>query len=148
MADLRVKAYGTAAAILALDRLTKWWIERHVTFLDSYRIIPGFFDIIHSENRGVAFGLFNNSTSQWRTTLLILGALVLGGAAGNLLDRILWGRVTDCLLFYAGQYQWPAFNLAHSAVVIGSGLLVIDLIRPKRRTANVSCTLSSLVPAH
>jgi signal peptidase II len=164
MADLRVKAYGTAAAILALDRLTKWWIERHVTFLDTRRIIPGFFDIIHSENRGVAFGLFNNSTSQWRTTLLILGALVaviavsvllwkperldtasrwgfalvLGGAAGNLLDRILWGRVTDFLLFYAGQYQWPAFNVADSAVVIGSGLLVIDLIRPKRRTANVS----------
>jgi signal peptidase II len=163
MADLRVKAYGTAAAILALDRLTKWWIERHVTFLDNRRIIPGFFDIIHSENRGVAFGLFNNSPSQWRT-LLILGplaavgavsvllwkperlnaasrwgfALVLGGAAGNLLDRILWGRVTDFLLFYAGQYQWPAFNVADSAVVIGSGLLAIDLLRPKRRTANVS----------
>jgi len=164
MADLRVKAYGTAAAILALDRLTKWWIERHIAFLDTWRIIPGFFDIVHSENRGVAFGLFNNSTSHWRTTLLILGALaavvtvsallwkperldpasrwgfalVLGGAAGNLLDRILWGRVTDFLLFYAGQYQWPAFNVADSAVVIGSALLVIDLIRPKHRTANVS----------
>jgi signal peptidase II len=153
-----------AAAIVALDRATKWWIEGHVTLLDTYRIIPGFFDIIHSENRGVAFGLFNDSSSQWRTTLLILGALlavavvsallwkperletasrwglalVLGGAAGNLLDRILWGRVTDFLLFYAGQYQWPAFNVADSAVVIGSGLLAIDLIRPKRRTANVS----------
>jgi signal peptidase II len=116
MVDLRVKAYGTAAAILALDRLTKWWIERHVTFLDDWRIIPGFFDIIHSQNRGVAFGLFNDSTSQWRTTLLIVGAavavvvvsallwkperldtasrwgfaLILGGAAGNVLDRILW----------------------------------------------------------
>jgi signal peptidase II len=65
-------------------------------------------------------------------------ALVLGGAAGNLLDRILWGRVTDFLLFYAGQYQWPAFNVADSAVVIGSGLLVIDLIRPNRAKANVS----------
>jgi len=164
MAELRVKAYGTAAAILALDRLTKWWIERHVTFLETRRIIPGFFDIIHSENRGVAFGLFNNSTSQWRGALLILGALVavvavsallwkpqrldaasrwgfalvLGGAAGNLFDRMVWGRVTDFLSFYAGQYQWPAFNVADSAVVIGSGLLVIDLIRPKRRTANVS----------
>ena len=164
MTDLRIKVYGTAAGIVALDRLTKWWIERHVTFVDTRRIIPGFFDIIHSENRGVAFGLFNNSTSQWRTTLLILGALVavtavsallwrperldtasrwgfalvLGGAAGNLVDRILWGRVTDFLLFYAGQYQWPAFNVADSAVVIGSGLLVVDLIRPKRRTAHVS----------
>jgi signal peptidase II len=64
--------------------------------------------------------------------------LVMGGAAGNLFDRILWGRVTDFLLFYIGRYQWPAFNVADSAVVIGSGLLVIDLIRPKRRTAHVS----------
>jgi signal peptidase II len=164
MTDLRVKAYGTAAAIVLLDRLTKWWVERTVSFEDSHTVIPGFFDIIHSENRGVAFGLFNHSTSQWRTTLLILAALVavvavgallgkpekldpvsrwgfalvMGGAAGNLLDRIIWGRVTDFLLFYAGQYQWPAFNVADSAVVIGSALLVIDLIRPKRRTANVS----------
>jgi signal peptidase II len=164
MVDPRAKAYGTAAAIVALDRLTKWWIEGHVSFIDTYRVIPGFFDIIHSENRGVAFGLFNDSTSEWRTTLLILGALVavvavgimlwkperldppsrwglvlvMGGAAGNLFDRILWGRVTDFLLFYIGRYQWPAFNVADSAVVIGSGLLVIDLIRPKRRTAHVS----------
>ena len=163
MADLRVKAYGTAAAILALDRLTKWWVESHVTFLDTWRVIPGFFDIIHSENRGVAFGLFNDSPSQWRTTLLIVGALVaviavsillwkperldaasrwgfalvLGGAAGNLLDRIVWGRVTDFLDFYLGDYHWPAFNVADSAIVIGSALLLLEVFRPRRQAANV-----------
>ena len=161
MTDLRLKSYGAAAAVLALDRITKVLIERNVGYMDTYRIVPGFFDIIRSENRGVAFGLFNDSTSEWRTTLLVVGslvavsyllwrpgrlerisrwgfALVLGGAAGNVIDRIVWGRVTDFLLFYIRQYQWPAFNVADSAIVIGSALLAIDLIRPKRRTANVS----------
>ena len=63
--------------------------------------------------------------------------MILGGAAGNLFDRIAWGRVTDFLLFYMGRYQWPAFNVADSAIVIGSGLLLLDLLRPKRQAANV-----------
>jgi signal peptidase II len=161
--DLRLKAYGIGTLVVALDRLTKWLIESHVSFLDTYRVIPGFFDIVRSENRGVAFGLFNDSTSQWRTTLLVLlsiaavigvsvvlwrpdrldrtsrwgFALILGGAAGNVVDRILWGRVTDFLLFYIRDYQWPAFNVADSAIVIGSGLLALSLLRPKPQAANV-----------
>jgi len=164
MADPRVKAYAAAVAVFGLDRLTKWFIERHVSFVDTYRVIPGFFDIIHSENRGVAFGLFNESTFEWRNTLLVTAALtavvavsillwkaerldrlslcgfalVLGGAAGNVFDRMVWGRVTDFLLFYIGEYQWPAFNVADSAIVVGSLLLVIHLFRPERRTAHVS----------
>src|SRR5690349_1193315 len=142
MADARVKAYSAAAGVFALDRLTKWLIESHVSFMDTYRIIPGFFDIVHSQNRGVAFGIFNDSTSQHRTLLLIVAsiaaiiavsymlwnasrldrftfwgfALILGGAAGNVFDRIVWGRVTDFLLFYVGEYQWPTFNVADSAI--------------------------------
>jgi len=111
----------------------------------------------------VAFGLFNDSTSEWRTTVLVLLAisavvvvsallwnaqrldprsrwglaLILGGAAGNVVDRILCGRVTDFLEFYLGEYHWPTFNLADSAVVVGSGLLLIDLLRSKRQAANV-----------
>jgi signal peptidase II len=161
--DLRLKAYGAGALVVALDRLTKWLIESRVSFLDTYRIIPGFFDIVRSENRGVAFGLFNDSTSEWRTTVLVLlsiaavigvsivlwrpdrldrpsrwgFALILGGAAGNVVDRMLWGRVTDFLLFYFRDYQWPAFNVADSAIVIGSGLLALGLIRPKPQAANV-----------
>jgi signal peptidase II len=159
-----VKAYAAAAAVFGLDRLTKWLIEQHVSFTDTYRIIPGFFDIIHSENRGVAFGMFNDSTSEWRSILLIAAAsiavavitvllwkpqrldrltywgfaLVLGGAAGNLADRIVWGRVTDFLLLYIQQFQWPAFNVADSAVVVGSSLLILDMIWTKRQTAHVS----------
>lgn len=164
MADIRVKAYGLAAAVLALDRLTKWVIESRVSASETYRVIPGFFDIVNSQNRGVAFGILNDSTSEWRTTLLVIASiaavivvsavvwnarrmdrlslwglsLILGGAAGNVFDRMMWGRVTDFLLFYVGEYQWPAFNVADSAIVIGSGLLLLDQFRPKRQAANVS----------
>ena len=161
--DLRLKAYGTGAAVLALDRLTKWLIETRVSFLGARQVIPGFFDIVRSENTGVAFGLFSDSTAQWRTLLLVLislaavigvsillwrperldrlsrwgFALILGGAAGNVVDRILYGRVTDFLLFYIRDYQWPAFNVADSAIVVGSVLLALGLLRPKPQAANV-----------
>ena len=164
MPDLRLKAYGAAAAVFALDMATKRFIDRHVSDFDTYKVIPGFFDIVHSENRGVAFGLFNDSTSEWRTMLLVVVSLaavvlvsallwhperldrlslsgftlILGGAAGNVFDRIVWGHVTDFLLFYIGSYQWPAFNAADSAIVIGSGLLLTDLLRSRRQAANVS----------
>jgi len=110
----------------------------------------------------VAFGILNDSTSEWRTTVLIgLSAaavilvtavlwnarrmdplplwglaLILGGAAGNVFDRIVWGRVTDFLEFYIGPYHWPTFNLADSAIVIGSGLFLLDTLRNKRPAAN------------
>jgi len=164
MADLRVKAFGTAAAVFVLDRLTKWIIESRLSFFDTRRVIPGFFDIVRSQNRGVAFGIFNDSTSEWRTTLLVVVSiaavaavsvmlwnahkldryslwglsLILGGAAGNVFDRIVSGQVTDFLLLYIGQYQWPTFNIADSAIVIGSGLLLMDLLRSKRQATHVS----------
>ncbi|HUB82070.1 MAG TPA: signal peptidase II [Bryobacteraceae bacterium] len=162
--DLRLKAYGTAAGVLAFDRLTKWLIETRVSFFDPLKVIPGFFDIVRSENRGVAFGLFNDTTSEWRTLVLVLlslaavvgvsillwrperldrltrwgFALILGGAAGNVVDRILYGKVTDFLLLYIRDYQWPAFNVADSAIVIGSVLLALGLLRPKQQATNVS----------
>ena len=163
MSDLRLKAYGAAAAVFAVDRLTKWLIETHVSFLDTLRVIPGFFDIVHAQNRGIAFSLFSDSSSEWRSFVLPLFALVaaivvagilwrperldrlslagfsliLGGAVGNLFDRIVWGRVTDFLDVYVADYHWPTFNVADSAVVIGSGLLLLELLRPKRQAANV-----------
>ena len=161
MLDSRVKAYGLSAMVFAADRLTKSIVEARVSAFDVHPVIPGFFDIVHSQNRGVAFGLMNDSTSAWRTVVLIVFsaaalilvagmlwraarldrwtvtglALVLGGAAGNLFDRILWGRVTDFLEFYVGDMHWPTFNVADSCIVIGSGLLLVDLLRPKRQPA-------------
>ncbi len=164
MLDVRSRAYGLAAAVVALDRLTKLLIEQRMSFLDSIQVIPGFFQIVRSDNTGMAFGMLSETTSDWRTPALILCslaavvilavmlwrpekldrnslwgfALIMGGAAGNLVDRAMWGRVTDFLLFYVGEHQWPTFNVADSAIVIGSGLLIIDLLIPKRRAANVS----------
>ena len=165
MADRRIVAYLTAGAVFALDRATKYLVETHVSFFDTYKVIPGFFDIVRSQNRGVAFGIFNDSTSQWSTAILIGAsllavaavsvmlwraerldsrslwgfALILGGAAGNVFDRIVSGRVTDFLLVYVRDWQWPTFNIADSAIVIGSCLLLLDLLRSNRQRAqNVS----------
>lgn len=163
MAEGRFKAYAAAAAVFGLDRLTKWIIEQRVSESAACRVIPGFFDIVHSENRGVAFGIFNDSAVAWRPLALILVAviavifvsvflwrarhidaimlwglaLILGGAAGNAFDRIVSGRVTDFLEFYIGEYHWPTFNVADSAIVIGSGLLLVDMLLSKRQAANV-----------
>ena len=128
---------------------------------DSIPIIPGFFRIIRTENRGAAFGLFADSPSEWKIGILVLFsivalvvvsallwrnshsmnttgiglALILGGAIGNLWDRLLSGRVVDFLLFYVGQYQWPAFNVADSAIVVGAALLVIEILFTKSPAA-------------
>ena len=154
--------YGLAAAVFALDRLTKRLIEHNVSAFDAHPVIPGFFDIVHARNRGAAFSMFADSTSAWRPFFLIglsLAALVLvavilrnasrldrptaiglslilGGALGNVFDRIVSGAVTDFLDFYIGALHWPAFNVADSAIVIGSALLLISLLRPKQQPAD------------
>jgi len=161
MLDARLKAYGLSAVVFAADRLTKSIIDASMSAFDVRTVIPGFFDIVHSQNRGVAFGLMNDSPSAWRTMVLIVFsgaalllvagllwrasrldrwtatglALILGGAAGNLFDRIMWGRVTDFLEFYIGSLHWPTFNVADSCIVIGSGLLLLELLKTRRQPA-------------
>jgi signal peptidase II len=143
-----------ALLVLCLDREAKWIVARNISLHDTIPLIPGFFRLTHVENRGAAFGLFADSPSQWKIAVLVLFsilalaiisvllwrnshsmrttgvglALILGGAVGNLWDRLLSGRVVDFLLFYIGQYQWPAFNVADSAIVIGAGLLVAEIL--------------------
>jgi signal peptidase II len=153
--------YGLAALVFLLDRITKRIIEARVSVFDTHTVIPGFFDIVHAKNRGAAFSLFADSNSAWRpffliglslaALLLVAGilrnasrldrptafglSLILGGALGNVFDRIVSGAVTDFLDFYVGDLHWPAFNVADSAIVIGSGLLLLSLLRPKQQTA-------------
>lgn len=151
-----------ALAVLALDRLTKYYIEQNVGSWDSHVVIPRFFYIVHAQNRGAAFGFLNQSESPLRLVLLVgiaalvMGyvayslwrlpgggwpasngiafglSLVLGGAAGNLFDRIWRGSVTDFLQFFIGSYEWPSFNIADSAISVGASLLILTLwrIRP------------------
>jgi signal peptidase II len=143
-----------ALFVVLLDRATKWAVARNISLHDSIQLIPHIFYLTHVENRGAAFGLFADSPSQWKIGMLILFSviamiivstllwrsghsmtttgvglsLILGGAIGNLWDRLVSGRVVDFLLVYIGSYQWPAFNAADSAIVIGAGLLVYEIL--------------------
>jgi signal peptidase II len=146
-----------ALLVLCLDRFTKWIIAQKIDLHDSVQVIPGFFRLTHVQNSGAAFGLFADSPSQWKIAVLVLFSivalvivstllwrnshsmsttglglsLILGGALGNLWDRLINGRVVDFLLFYIGDHQWPAFNVADSAIVVGAGLLVIEILFSK-----------------
>ncbi|MGH9633058.1 MAG: signal peptidase II [Bryobacteraceae bacterium] len=152
-----------AAAVLLTDRVTKLWIERNVSVWDTLHVIPGFFDIVHAKNKGAAFGIFSEGESQLRTFLLIgisLGvlifisvmllrpspkgfgetrlsftglSLVLGGALGNVYDRIVHGMVTDFLEFYIGAYRFAAFNIADSAITVGAAMLLLDMWRTRNQ---------------
>jgi len=155
--SMRKYLFLVALVVVTLDRYTKWLIAHRLTMHDSITVIPGFFRIIHAENPGAAFGIFADSPSTWKIGLLILFslvalfivcallwkashtmtstgvglALILGGAIGNLWDRIVSHRVVDFLLFYIGRYEWPAFNVADSAIVVGACLLVFEIVFTK-----------------
>jgi signal peptidase II len=155
--SMRKYLFLIALVVLTLDRYTKWLISHRLTMHDSITVIPGFFRIIHAENPGAAFGIFADSPSPWKIGMLIVFsvialfivsallwkasnvmtstgvglALILGGAIGNLWDRIVSHRVVDFLLFYIGRYEWPAFNVADSAIVVGAGLLVLEILFQK-----------------
>jgi signal peptidase II len=143
-----------ALVVVLLDRWTKHMVAKGISLYAHIQIIPGFFRLTHTENTGAAFSLFADSTAPWKTGLLIafsvialmvvsvllwknhhahvatgIGlSLIMGGALGNLWDRLARGRVVDFLLFYMKRYQWPVFNLADSAIVIGAGLLVLEIL--------------------
>ncbi len=162
----RLFPFLIAAAVVALDRLTKSLIKAHLGAYDTITVIPGLFNIVHTENPGIAFGMLANASGAWRDILLIgfsaivlvaisfillrpasqrdawlrtaLG-FILGGAFGNLYDRIVIGTVTDFIEVHAGQHYFPAFNVADSAITIGACLLLLDMWRAKeRRVSHVS----------
>jgi signal peptidase II len=147
-----------ALAVFILDRVTKWVIIRNIALDDAVSVIPGFFRLTHLENPGAAFSLFADSPSGLKTGLLIavsLAALavvalllwfrrssfnattvalslIMGGALGNLWDRLANGKVTDFLDFYIGIHHWPPFNVADSAIVLGALLLMLRMLRKEK----------------
>ena len=159
-----------AAGVVLLDRATKWLIQSRLSAWDTLSVIPGYLNIVHSENPGIAFGLLANNSGAWRDifligfsfsvlvgiTIMLLkpGAIalhsallrtglgfVLGGAFGNLYDRVVRGTVTDFLEVHTGQHFFPDFNVADSAITVGACLLLLDMWRGKERnsqTADVS----------
>ncbi|HYL96342.1 MAG TPA: signal peptidase II [Terriglobales bacterium] len=146
-----------AALVVVFDRLAKWIVDKNIALHESVAVVPGFFHLTHVENRGAAFGLFAESPSEWKIAVLVLFslvalvvvsallwknshamtttgvglALILGGALGNLWDRLVSGQVVDFLDFYVRNYHWPAFNLADSAIVVGALLLVSEILFSK-----------------
>ncbi len=150
-----------ALAILIADRASKLWVLKHVTAWDIWPIIPGFMNIIHAENPGMAFSLLSTASESTRAFVLIglatvvlsvvavmlwrstgtaerwALALVLGGAVGNLIDWALAGAVVDfVLLRWPGGPRlldpWPAFNLADSCITVGAALLIWDSFHRSR----------------
>lgn len=151
----RIRWIWFVLAVLAVDQLSKFAVERF-TALGSVRVvIPGYFNLVHTNNPGVAFGLLADSESPWMTSLLIafstavmvflvwllvtgragarLGqagmALILGGAAGNVMDRLLRRSVTDFIDFHLRSHHWYTFNVADSAIVVGAGMVLLELFR-------------------
>lgn len=135
--------------ILVLDQISKWWIVTEV--MNPPKHIPVFpsFNLVMGWNRGISFGLFDSSSppNQWllislaliiviflliwlwrsetRITSIALG-LIVGGALGNVIDRIQYGAVADFLDFYVGSFHWPAFNVADAGITIGVIVLVLE----------------------
>ena len=151
----------TAAAIVLLDQMTKAWIHKTMLLHQSIPVIPGLFNLTYIRNPGAAFGLFASGGGSLRSAffiavsviaLVVLSllytkapretwllrfslSLVMGGAIGNLIDRIRLGEVVDFLDFYLGSYHWPAFNVADSCITIGIGLLILHTM-VSRKTAS------------
>ena len=143
-----------ALAVVLLDQLSKYIVLRSIALHESIPVVSGLFSLVHTRNRGMAFGLMNRPGSDfsfyfleaatfeavilllfWFTKLkdeerrLIFGiSLILGGAIGNLIDRLRLREVIDFLDFHIGTYHWPAFNLADSAITLGTFWVAINLL--------------------
>ncbi|MBI5380170.1 MAG: signal peptidase II [Nitrospirae bacterium] len=146
------RVLGVSGGVLALDQAAKWVIGQVLPLGAQREVIPGFFQLVHVRNPGAAFSLLAGMDEGYRAaffvgyTLLavaVLGwflvkvregwsrlslALVLGGALGNLVDRVRYGAVVDFLDFYWGALHWPAFNVADRAIVVGVGILLWELL--------------------
>lgn len=158
---LKYKKYtrlaGVSGLVVILDQITKAAILINLPLHHSISVIPGFFNLTHIHNPGGAFGFMANQSSSLRSVIFLLVsilaiglvyyfykntpkthtwlatgfALIFGGAIGNLIDRIRFGKVVDFLDFYVGNYHWPAFNVADSAITVGIAIFLFHLLFKK-----------------
>ena len=138
-----------AAAIICFDQSTKWLIVNHLMVSSVIIPITNFFNLVLTFNRGVSFGLFASTSSEGKWMLICLTSglscvliwwlytaksklsvfafgMIIGGAIGNITDRLLIGAVVDFLDFYAFGYHWPAFNIADASICIGATVLIFE----------------------
>ncbi len=150
----RLRFLWLTLAVVFLDRATKAWFETQTAEGWRHEVIHHFLYLVHASNPGIAFSFFADSTSPWTRIIMIAGsiivigvlagllvaghsgsrltaaglALLLGGATGNVTDRILHGAVTDFFEVWLGTYHYPAFNVADSAITIGAALIILDVL--------------------
>jgi len=149
---------GIAFAVIVLDQITKTWIASTFQLGDARRM-TSFFDIVRAHNRGAAFSFLNDASGWQRWFFIGLGivaaafivwmlkrhggqrifgwalALILGGALGNVIDRVLHGHVIDFIQVHWKSHYFPSFNVADSAITIGAALLILDELRRVRRSS-------------
>lgn len=164
----KLRYLAVTLGIVAFDQATKYWAYTHLRNNEDVTVITSCFKLSYVENRGIAFGLFNNShntaktlvlsgisllavvlvsyfiltTAPYKRLLLVALTLILGGIIGNMVDRIHLQFVIDFLELYFGSYHWPNFNIADAAICIGAGLLTIDILTDKETVSenNVSAS--------
>ncbi|MDE0331768.1 MAG: signal peptidase II [Nitrospinae bacterium] len=158
-----LKPFFLIAVLFALaDQVIKQIVDKTFSLGDSLAVLPGFFNLVYLRNSGGAFSILDGLPPLWGRLFFICATLaalafvlylyrshppgnlwgragmilVFGGGLGNLVDRVAYGEVIDYLLFYYGQYHWPAFNLADSGITVGVGLMIVDLLRSSPESAS------------
>ncbi|MCU0229454.1 MAG: signal peptidase II [Bryobacterales bacterium] len=156
---VRAWLFSLALLVYLADQLSKLWVLNTLDHFDQVVVIPGFFHLVHVRNSGAAFGILSDAAPWVRAAVLVglsslavlalivllwrasasnawggAGAryglaLILGGAVGNIHDRLAYGNVVDFLDFFLGSWHWYTFNVADSGICVGTALLLIDLWR-------------------
>lgn len=153
----------TVITVVVLDQLTKWLVVQNIALGQHIDLLP-FFDLVHTKNRGAAFGMFHEASAIFRlvffalVTIVCLAilirwlgttnaserllrfslALILGGAFGNVFDRTVYGEVTDFVHVFWHQHHFPAFNIADSAITTGTTLLILQMLLLRRNKSLAS----------
>lgn len=150
-----------AGLALMLDQITKLAVIAGLVPYQDVIPVAGFFNLVHVHNTGAAFSLFADQAGWQRLFFIVVAltastvilwllrkpgspmfhaalGLILGGAIGNVIDRIAYGHVIDFLDFYVGTWHWPAFNIADSVITLGAAMLIWDSFRPATRTPSRS----------
>ena len=156
-----LKWLGLALAIIVADHVTKWWVSSTLDYQEAIPVLP-FFSLVLVHNTGAAFSFLADAGGWQRWFFISIGAiatviivrllkihsdeprlafalaLVLGGALGNVIDRVVLGHVVDFLYFHYQGYSFPAFNVADSAISVGAALLIWDSLRSKPEPSNAA----------
>lgn len=149
--------------VILFDRLTKMWVLKNLTLYETLKVVPHF-NITLAYNKGAAFSFLHSADGRWQSWffgtiafiisflifiwlsrisskqrwLAISLALIVGGALSNVLDRIIFGHVIDSLQVYTGDWYWPTFNIADSAVSVGAVMLLIDALFFKKTHSSLA----------